>query len=229
MILTKNKILKKRGKMEKEWKYYKIEYPTYRDNYVYSATEMEKELIKEITGKTLRKVYMETLGYKELYGDAEWRKINENTIYCAYIGGMIILVFDDVVLTLLIRAEGIMEYKLFKPWEIKVREIKSLPTDVGTWHDGYDFFRDLSSELEPKFESQIVEKLIVEKTDMYPFSLTEFDERKADEAVVKRDLPASVLFVLTNNCILELLGDDIEYYQIKVWEKTKWEKERNVL
>ena len=100
--------------MTKIMKYYEIKYPDLDYNYVYSALNMEEDLVNNIKGKELRKIYVSLFGYMES------AKKGENLIDCSYMGGPLFLIFDDIVLYLVIHAEGVMEYHFLKKWEVKI-------------------------------------------------------------------------------------------------------------
>ena len=181
--------------------------------WVYSAEEFEKLLIEEIQGQKLIKVFVSLFGYLDSskFGEMKWD--------FSYLGGTLLVVFNKSVLELLIHGEGMIQYRIFPAYELEYLingRIDYPPSDIGIKGDPY--YYDISKEFDDKCFGAPLKTVEVIKTDSYPFEPSSFDEKLAQEAEKKGDLPSSVDLGFENNVTLRLVGDPLENFYMEIDE-----------
>ena len=184
-------------------------------SWVYSASDFQKVLNDAFRGQILTKVFVDLAGYLDLV------RREEDFFDFSYMGGKLILVFEKQLLELVIHVEGMMEYRIIPIYDARIPKCGKVdypPSDMRmTWNNDY---YNLGKEFELNCFEQKVEKITVNKTDIYPFYLEGFDEALATDAAERGNLPAGVEISMSNGVLLKLLGDSIEYLFVEL-EKQK--------
>lgn len=174
----------------------------------YSAKELQEELQGHFTGKTIKAVYVVLEGYLES---------SHHTTDCIDLsceGGGCIVVFDDGVLELVLHAKGQFNYRIDPPNVIKTHDTKDFtPNDCNKL--GECFFNIENHDISVGIAGQVVQDIRVIGTDMWCFSLENFDSNKARQAANEKNLPAEI-DLCTDRYTVRLIGDDIEYYRLKI-------------
>ena len=198
--------------MQEKAEFYNIDVDTEKEfSWVYSATQFEEVLAEALINQKLKRVFV------SLYGYLESRDKRNNYFDFSYMGGALLLSFEHAVLELSIHAKGLMEYRLLSPWEVKISKNPTkdfLPNDATYLSDLY--FYDLGKEFELDCFDSTLHMVNIEKTEVYPFYLSGFNEELGQEAEERCDLPSSINLRFKNGVILRLYGDDIEYYHVKI-------------
>lgn len=181
----------------------------------YSAKMLQWHLTKLCSQQKLRKAYVSLsgyLGYLDTVRDVGRTKSCDFT----YFGGTVILQLDTVVICLIVHGEGLVEYAVCKPWEIKLRKHYDFPPEGWSFEDNH--FYDLGEQFFCTYENALVSTIEVPSVDYYPFNLSRYDEEKLDAAAEKGDLPSGIRFKLANQVTFSLLGSDLEYFYMCVEE-----------
>ncbi len=189
---------KEHGKIE----YYEIHLPEHDLETAYSAEELRADLSSLLTGKTLKKIFV------GLYGFIDSSQRTENSLDFSYMGGAILLVFENLAVELCIHAEGMIRYHVFNDIDPSafVKKTGFAPEDT---YSSSSYFVDIAPLLTLKYENSWVKTVEVFPTDTWSFSQSWFDEAKADAS---GDLPNLIKFNMSNGVRVCFEGDSIEYY-----------------
>ena len=185
-------------------KYYEIHLPEHKLETAYSAEELCADLSCLLTGKTLKKIFV------DLYGFIDCSQRTENSLDFSYMGGSSLLVFDNLALELCIHAEGMIQYHIFhglNPSEF-VKKTRFAPEDT---YSSSSYFFDIAPLLTLKYENSWVKTVEVFPTDTWPFSQSWFDESKAEAS---GHLPNLIKLNMSNGVRVCFEGDSIEYYRM---------------
>ena len=140
---------------------------------------------------------------------------SDNYYDFSYLGGSVLLIFDNVAVELCVHGTGMVQCRTMNLWDVKIRTTKDFPpSDMGLIGDRY--FYDLSMQFQLTYENQIVERVVVDNVDAYPFSLSGFDEEKAKAAEENNSLPDHVHFHLRNGVDFGVYSEQIEYFYIEL-------------
>lgn len=182
--------------------YYEIALPEKDYITAYSAAELKSELLEALAGKELKKMFV------DLYGYIDSSQYDDNGISFSYMGGKDLLVFDDVAVELCIRGEGMIRYRVFENFDADcfVKKRGFAPADTRT---NISYFFDLATVLDLQFEDTTLRNIETVTTDVWPFSPSWFDEKKA---TASNDLPNVIKFHMSNGVQICFAGDSIEYY-----------------
>lgn len=188
-------------------KYYTILKEPQADwKWCYSAKSLQDELQQVCVGQKIRAVYV------DLYAFLERIDGRQDIVDMSYYGGPAHVFFDNVVLTLIFDAEGLLRYGMTPVWEWRIRYTKDYrPLDA--FEKTY-LYRVSADDIADPFEDTKVEQIRVSGTDTWPFHTWDFDEDIAEAAASKNDLPAEIKFSLNNGIDLNIYGDSLEYYGI---------------
>jgi hypothetical protein len=174
--------------------------------YSYSAKEYEKDLNKMLKGQNIKAIYVYLYGYLEAFSN------HRNYIDMSYLGGTVLVVCDKTVLQLAIHVEGMIEYRSFPIWEMRLREVYDyVPAEMAMAHRC--FFNAKDHDISFDYTDKEIKGVIVKGTDMWPIWLKNFNEEKGNEAEKKNDLPAEIV-LYTESCTIRFLGDEMEYYVV---------------
>ena len=170
--------------------------------------------MKLLTGKTLKKMFV------DLYGYIDSMQYDGNRISFSYMGGSDLLVFDDIAVELCIHGEGMIQYRVFDNFDASCIGKKRgyAPEDTYT---NTSYFFDLATVLALQFEDKTLKTIEIEPTDMWPFSQSWFDEEKANSS---NDLPSIVKFHMSNDVQICFAGDSIEYYYMYLEQAAAMDK-----
>ena len=189
--------------------YATIATPNVEFNWYYSYLELQNELNTLCQNHTLKKVYAGLQGYLESFHHSD------NYYDFSYLGGSVLLIFDNVAVELCVHGTGMVQCRTMNLWDVKIRTTKDFPpSDMGLIGDRY--FYDLSMQFQLTYENQIVERVAVDNVDAYPFSLSGFDEEKAKAAEENNSLPDHVHFHLRNGVDFGVYSEQIEYFYIEL-------------
>ncbi len=182
--------------------YYEIDLPEKNYTTAYSAAELRDELSRLLTGKTLKKMFV------DLYGHIDSKQYDDNRISFSYMGGPDLLVFDDVAVELCIHGEGMIRYRVFENFDANsiVKRRGYAPEDT---YNNPAYYFDLATVLALRFEDKTLKNIEIATTDTWPFSQSWFDEAKANSS---NDLPNLIKFHMSNDVQICFAGDSIEYY-----------------
>lgn len=188
--------------------YSKINFDNSDFIWCYSSDELSEVLTKEFVGQTLRKVYVDLLGYSESF------QHSENYYDFSYMGGSCIMVFESKAIIFCIHCQGLIEYKIVETVNMKISDCFDFPE----YKLDSDEFCDLENQFQLKFANRKVINITVDCTGDYAFFLQGYgiDEQKLDGAAQSNTLPNAVHFHLDNKVDFGIYGDDIEYYYIKL-------------
>lgn len=174
--------------------------------YSYSAKEFEKELNDLFAGQTLKAIYVDLDGYLEALSSCK------DCIDMSYMGGTALVVFEKTVLQLAIHVEGMIEYRHFPIWEMRLRRVFDYAPDDMVMADRY-FFNAIDHDVSYDYTDKETKNISVKGTDTWAFPQPNFDEEKADKAAEGNNLPAEIA-IYTESCVVRFLGSDLEYYLV---------------
>ena len=186
----------------------------------YSYLELQNELNTLCQNHTLKKVYAGLQGYLESFHHSD------NYYDFSYLGGSVLLIFDNIAVELCVHGMGMIQCRTIHLWDVKIKNTKDFPpSDMGLVGDRY--YYDLSSQFQLTYEDQMVERVSVDHVDVYPFSLSGFDEEKAKIAEESNSLPDQVHFHLQNGVDFAICSDSIEYYYVELKSKNVIKEKSN--
>lgn len=186
-----------------------ISTPDEECTWYYSYLELQNKLNVLCKKHTLKKVYGGLLGYLES------QSYDKNYYDFSYLGGPLILIFDNIAIELCVHGVGMIQCREMNLWDVKIRNIRdSRVFDLNLFDDKY--FYDLGKEFELQYEEQQVTEVVVDRTDSYPFDLTGFDEEKAKMAELANSLPNHIHFKLANGVDFGVCADEIEYFYVEL-------------
>ena len=172
----------------------------------YSAKGLEEELNRTINGHHIKAIYVGLDGYLESMHS------KTNFIDLSYMGGTSLILFEKVVLQLAIHTEGMIEYRFFPIWDLRLRKVFDYPPDDMGLSDKY-FYNTINHDITYGYLDEKVRSISVKGTSAWAFSQPFFDETIAEVAADKNDLPAEIAF-WTDSCVVRFIGDYIEYYYV---------------
>ena len=180
-------------------------------HWCYSAKELEKVLNDLCRGQKFLRCMAELRGYLYMV------RRSENYLDLSDMGGHTLIIFDKAVIEFDIRVEGLIGYRIAKPWDLHIHPVYDyVPSDYIT--DSI-YFCDVKNDFELDFECHTVCNIQVDNTDTWGFSAKGFDEELADAAAKTNDLPQAIHFMLDNNVDFYLMADQIEYYMIELTQE----------
>ena len=179
--------------------------------WIYSNQEFQIILNDLCQGKILKRIFA------SLEGVLESLNFDTNCFDFSYMGASVLIIFDSSAVEICIHGEGMVAYRILNLYDIKIiRETKDYPPN--DFRDDI-YYYDLSNNFDPQITDRIVEKVTVEGTDSFPFSLHGFDEDKAMLAELEGCLPNNIIFSMDNNTELGLYSDVIEYFFVSLKSK----------
>lgn len=191
--------------------YTEIIQPDAEWQWCYSAKELQKLLREGFVGKKLNGLFVDLEGYLESHHHST------DYIDLSCEGGGCNLIIGDELLVLGLHAEGQFNYCILPMSAVTLHSTKDFPPNDFT-RIGNCFFDVNDHDITTKIAGQIIRSIEVKGTNMWCFSIKTFDEEKAEFAAKKNDLPAEI-DIITDFFTLRLIGDDIEYYRLKIVEK----------
>ena len=179
-------------------------------NWCYSADELEKTLNDLCRGQKLLHCMAELCGYLEaaVRGD--------NFLDLSYMGGNTLMIFDKTVIEFDIRVEGLIGYRIVKPWNMSIRPIYDYIPEGYVTNPIY--FCDVKNKFKLEYEGQTVCDVKIDHTNTWGFPATGFDDEKANIAAEANDLPNAIHFALSNGVDFSLLADTLEFYMIELYQ-----------
>lgn len=177
-------------------------------SWCYSARELESLLNSVCRGNKLLRCMVELRGFLDAV------PYDGNLLDLSYMGGNALLIFDKTVLEFDIRVEGLIGYRIVKPWNVHIHPVyDSIPQDYIT---NPIYFCDVKSDLATDYEGRTVCDVKIDTTNTWGFSARGFNSEKASAAAAAHDLPDKIHFILNNGMDFCLIADSLEYYMIKV-------------
>lgn len=173
---------------------YTFDFPEKEFEWCYSAKMFCESLNKLCIGSVIKKIYVGATNY------AEPLRVDPNYVNY-YIGSELIIQFDSFLLDLLICAEGLFQWRVFKNGEYTISE----PV-VKYIEDGYKEFCDIGNvynNFNLDYTNSIIKQVTVDDTDCWPWDAKGFDESKLGSPI---ELPEAIHFLLGNECTLSLYG-----------------------
>lgn len=164
----------------------------------YSAKAFFESLNKLCLGKSIKTIYVSATNY------ADPLHVEENYVNY-YVGSELIIQFEDILLDLLIFAEGLFKWRVFDK-----SEYTSNGPILKFIEDGDEEFCDIGN-VYGAFKADytaVINEVQVDKTDCWPWEANGFDESKLGNPI---ELPETILFRLSNNYTLALHGWDDDF------------------
>lgn len=193
------------GKVE----YYIISCPDEECEYSYSAKKLQEDLNSIVKNQKLQGVFIPLDRYPESMYDSV------NVIDMSLFGARSLLIFENNVIELLIRAEGMIEYRSFSKCNLEMKKINDYLPENFDLSD--DYIYDISNfDITYQYTNQTVKNVIVRETNEWSFPLSKYDEALAEIAAENYDLPEEIDFILDNGVQIRFVGDYIEYYSISI-------------
>ncbi len=184
-----------------------ITMPDEEFTWCYSYLELQNKMNDLCKNHILKKVYVQLISYVESLSH------NENYYSFSYLGGPVIMIFDNVAVEFEILGVGLFRYRVMNLWEVKIKKVKDLLLgDMSSFH-----FYDLGREFKLRYEEQKITDVFVERIDYYPFDITGFDKDKARDAEKNNALPYKIWFNLANGVSFGLCADKLENFYIDLW------------
>ena len=178
-------------------------------SWVYSAAAFEETLSKRCEGECIKRMLV------SLYGWLDAREKREGFFDFSYYGGTLLFLLESTALELIIHTQGIMRYRFIPLCEVEVSERAVWERSRNeAWYTP-DAFRDVGEDIGLYRVDTRINGVNVERTDCYPFSISGFDESRAEEAEARNDLPSSVILHLVDKKLC-LCGDEIEYFYLEL-------------
>jgi hypothetical protein len=174
----------------------------------YSARDFQKQLNQLTKGLVLEKLYVYLDSYLDRSGD------NPKCLNLSFVGGYSLLIFNKLAIAFVLHVEGMVEYSIFSPNQIRIEEKYDYMPD--RYDPSYADLIELKDYFEEEYSEKRVIKAEVKHTDMWGFRLEGFDVECAKKAADANDLPERIVFHLSNNVHLKLICDDLEYCYIIV-------------
>ena len=165
----------------------------------YSAKAFCKSLNHVCRGKHIKAIYVSATNY------ANPLRIVEENYVNYYVGSELIIELEDVLLDLLICAEGLFQWRVFNK-----SEYTSTGPTLKFIEDGDEEFCDIGNvygAFKVDYTASI-DKICVEDTEDWPWRAKGFDESQLGNPV---ELPKTILFELSNHYTLSLHGLDDDF------------------
>ena len=177
---------------------YTFHFPDKDFEWCYSAKALCDSLNNLCRGKNIKTIYVSATNY------ADPLQAEENYVNY-YIGSELIIRFDDILLDLLIFAEGLFQWRVFDK-----SEYTSTGPTLKFIEDGDEEFCDIGN-VYGAFKTDYtasINNIYVNKTDYWPWAAKGFDKSKLGNPI---ELPKTILFELSNNYTLSLRGMDDDF------------------
>ncbi len=187
-------------------RYYRIELPDNKKVWSYSAEKLQKELNALLVGQRIRGLYVCLYGYHHSLHS------RTNVIDMSYLGGGgALLVFEKTTLELEIQAVGMIKYRYFPSSAVTITEIANQEPD-NMWNY---YFCLADHDITFDYRNSRINSVAVKGANCWAFPQSEFDDRIAEEAEERGDLPTEI-DIATDNCLLRYYAGIIEYYWVVI-------------
>lgn len=173
---------------------YSFDLPDKSFDWCYSAKMFQKKLTELCMNKEIKAVYVSSLNYSSPL------HVGKNTVNY-YLGSEVLVELDDIVLDLLIHAEGLFEWRFFSK-----KEIKLIGPTLDFIEDGKNTFCKVESAyhaFECEYCASCIQKISVGETTFWPWTPCGFDQTKLGSPV---EVPQSLWFHLKNGNALSFIG-----------------------
>lgn len=177
---------------------YTFEFPEKNFEWCYSAKELCNSLSNLCVGKRIKAIYVGATNY------AEPLAVRENYVNY-HLGTEVIIQLDTLLLDLLIRAEGLLEWRVFENSEYSL--VGPTLKFIENGHKEYSNIGDVYGAFKNDY-TDTISKVSVFETDRWPWSPEGFDKSKLGDPV---ELPGTLAFYLSNNYGLFFWGLDDDF------------------
>ena len=177
---------------------YRFDFPERAYEWCYSAKAFSNELNKLCTGRSIQKIYVSAENY------ASPISVEENYVNY-YLGSEVRLQFKGFLVDLLILAEGLFRWRVFRNEEYKV-----VGPTLRFIEDEADFcdIGDVYGEFTGEYTDYDIEQIVVDPIDYWSWTPKDFDESKLGKLV---ELPKTIYIHLSNNYVSSLCGYDDDF------------------
>ena len=173
---------------------YAFDFPKTEFEWCYSANSFCKKLNELCVGHSINRVFVSATNY------ADPLRVEENYVNY-YIGSEVIIELDEFLIDLLIFAEGLFKWRIFKKGEYKI-----CAPAMKFIEDGHKEFCDIGNVygmFSVGYTNSRIAKVEVPSTDCWPWDAKGFDEKRLGNPI---ELPDSVCFSLSNGYTLSFNG-----------------------
>ncbi|MBO4953934.1 MAG: hypothetical protein J6D04_02150 [Clostridia bacterium] len=205
--LNKDEVLSLRNQLQEELKkadwdsfgkapLYTFSFPEKPFSWCYSAQELCENLKSFCSGKCIRGLYVSAQNYSDPV------QTHENWVDY-YLGSEVIVQLDDVLLDLMIHAEGLVEWRSFATSEYTLNG----PTvkQVNDWDEEFCKLGNAWGVFTSNYTDTPILDIRITETKCFPWYAKGFDESKI------KSLPKEIAFLLSNDHSLTLYGVDDDF------------------
>lgn len=173
----------------------------------YSAQELQQFLDTELWGQKIQRIFVNLDAYLDAIRE---NGFCENSIDLSCVGGGLLIVTENNILSLCAHGTGQFTYRLRERSEIEFeRHFGALPMNYEYRQKPYLF--DLYNHgITVDYEEARITQVKVFGTDHWAIVLKNFDSERAERAGNKSDLPNEVQ-IITDSCVIRFISDSIEY------------------
>ena len=165
----------------------------------YSAKRFEALFAEIAFNQEIRAIYVSAANYRDPL------KVEENFVNY-YIGSEIVIELDDIIIDLLIYAQGLYQWRCFDKKDVAI-----IGPRLDFIEDGDEEFckiEDVYHAFEFEYLNSRIKAVSVEKTSYIPWCPHGFDKSKLDDPI---ELPENLIFELENGNRLSFLGWDDDF------------------
>lgn len=173
---------------------YAFDFPKTEFEWCYSANSFCKKLNELCVGHSINRIFISAVNY------ADPLRIDENLVNY-YLGSEVIIEFDEFLIDLLILAEGLFRWRVFKNSEYLVCG----PTNKFI-EDGDKEFCDIGNVygmFSTEYANNRIVDVEIDSTDCWAWDAKGFDKKTLSDPI---ELPKTVFFRLSNGYILSFEG-----------------------
>lgn len=173
---------------------YTFDFPNTKFDWCYSANAFRSALTELCIDHSINKIYVSATNY------ADPLQVDKNYVNY-YVGSELIIEFDEFLIDLLIFAEGLFKWRVFKNGEYIVCDhaMKFIEDGDKEFCDIGNVYGMFSAE----YENSRITEVKVAPTDCWSWDAKGFDEKKLGNPI---ELPKKVCFNLSNGYTLSLDG-----------------------
>ena len=184
---------------------YTFDLPEEEFEWCYSAKDFESAFGDIVRNKEIRAIYVSATNYQGPL------RVKENFVNY-YVGSEIIIEFDDVLIDLLIHAQGLYQWRCFDDKRVRI-----VGPRLDFIEDGDEEFCKIANvynAFELEYLNSAIESVSVDVTTYWPWAARGFDKSKLGDPI---ELPENLHLNLANGNMLSFLGWDDDFV-IKIEE-----------
>ena len=178
---------------------YTFDLPEKNFEWCYSAKSFETRLNEIIHSKEIRAIYVSATNYQSPL------RVKENFVNY-YVGSEILIEFDDVLVDLLIHAQGLYQWRCFCNEQAKI-----MGPQLDFIKDGDNEFCKISTVYDAfrlEYLNSKITAVNVDATSYWPWAARGFDKSKSGKNI---ELPENLHLELSNGNTLSFLGWDDDF------------------